>query len=187
MGRLILICAYSRNGQKFTKARVQVVNEDNIAVSTPRKNRTTGMAQVVEKVQDRTTVYRTYEKAIQIEAQRNPSSTDLVVKQQIAVGLVGAGTTQGAGTAITKYFNETLTIGAGATEAFVLPAATVGKVLYVINNDAAGDAAKIFPAVGEFINAQAVNTVLSLAAGDRVCFVCPTTAGKWITADDFTK
>jgi hypothetical protein len=193
MGRLILACAYSQNGQKFRKPRVVVLQEDAIKITTPRKLRNSasvvpqGAAKVEEILNGIINRYITYDKAFELEAQRNLSSSDIIVKQVIALGLTGAGTTQGAGTALTKYFNETTTIGAAATEAFVLPAATIGKVCWVVNNDAAGDAAKIFPASGEFIGDQAVNTVYSLPSGSRICLVCTTTAGKWVIADDFTK
>jgi hypothetical protein len=181
MGRIIALTAKSRNGQNFASPRVVYVQEDAISV-TPGTDALKGTL-VVEKLEDRTTTYRVYETAMAIEAQRNPSSTDILVKQQIALALAGAGTTQGAGTALTKYFNEPTTIGAAATEAFTLPAATVGKVIVIVNNDAAGDAAKVFPAVGEYHYGQAINTVLSIAAGDRIHLVC-LEVGVWRIAVD---
>jgi len=184
MGRLIALTAKSRNGQNFAKPRVVYVQEDAISITPGSK---TGKGtKVVEKLDGRETTYIVYELAMQIEAQRNPSSSDVLVKQHLALGLTGAGTTQAAGTALTKYFNETTTIGAAATEAFRFPAATVGKVMVVVNNDAAGDAAKVFPADDEFINNQAVDTVYSISGGNRVHFVC-LEAGKWTVADDFGK
>lgn len=184
MGRLIALTAKSMNGETFTKPRVVYLQEDAIVVAPPGRTSLKG-TRVIEKLDGKERVFVVYEKALQIEAARNLSSSDILVKQQIALGLAGLGTTQGAGLALTKYFNETTTIGAAATEAFVLPAATVGKVIVVANNDAANDAAKLFPAVGEFIDAQAVNTVLSIAGATTKHLVCTTTAGKWVVAEDF--
>lgn len=183
MGRLVVLTAKKINGQVLATPRVVYVQEEGMIV-TPADFRTDRGAKVTERIGNQKNVYEVYEKAIHIEAARNPATTDLYVKTHIAAALAGAGTTQGAGTAITKYLSEALTIGAGATEAFTLDAATVGKVRVILANDAANDAAKIFPASGEFINAQAVNTVLSVASPGRVHFVCVSTAGKWITADD---
>ncbi|MGC3945341.1 MAG: hypothetical protein QM762_12645 [Chryseolinea sp.] len=182
MGRVIALTAKVIDGQTLSTPRVVYLQEDAIQISMPTK--ASRLTKVVETLGNRTKTYFVYEKSMQIEAQRNPASTDVLVKQQIALAITAAGTAQGNGVALTKYFNEITTIGAAATEAVVLPAATVGKVVVVLNNDASGDAAKVFPAVGEFINAQLVNTVLSIAAGDRVHFVCVDTAGKWITATD---
>lgn len=185
MGRIIALTAKNRNGVNFTKPRVVYLNEDLIMVTPGGES--TDPTKVVEENQYGTkNTFLLYEKAMQIEVARNPATTDLYLKKLIASALAGAGTTQGAGTVLSAlvYLNEALTIGAGATEAFVLPAATVGKVVVVLSNDAAGDAAKVFPASGEFINAQAVNTVLSIASGSRKHFVCLTT-GVWTTADDY--
>lgn len=185
MGRLIAITAKKVNGNELTKPRVVYVNEDLIKVST--KTGTQGGSKVVEESPLGTKdTYEVYESAIQIEIARNPASTDLYLKKLVYSALAGTGTTQGAGTVLNPlgYLHEALTIGAGATEAFVLPAATVGKVVVVLSNDAAGDAAKVFPASGEFINDQAVNTVYSMAAGTRAHFVCKV-AGKWVVADDY--
>lgn len=182
MGRLIALTAKRINEQTLVTPRVVYVNDESIAVDHATK--AGRLTKVTELRGNRKTIYLVYESGMKIEAARNPLSTDVLVKQQIALALAGAGTTQGTGTVLTKYFNEATTIGAGATEAFVLPAATVGKVVVFVNNDVVTDAAKVFPAVGEFIDAQAVNTVLSIAGGDRVHFACVTTAGKWITAID---
>lgn len=185
MGRLVALTAKKVNGNTLTRPRVVYVNEELIKIAT--KANTQGGSKVVETGPDGSRdTYEVYESAIQIEIARNPASTDLYLKKLVASALAGAGTTQGAGTVLSPlvYLNEALTIGAGATEAFVLPAATVGKVVVVLSNDATGDAAKIFPASGEFINDQAVNTVFSMPAGTRAHFVC-TVAGKWRIADDY--
>ena len=182
MGRIIALTGKSRNGDNFTRPRIVYVNDDAIQITGASK---TGKgSRVTEKIQNESNVSVVYEKAIQIEAARNPSSTDPYIKNHIALALAGAGTTQGAGTPLTKYLNEALTIGAAATEAFVLPAATVGRLVVVINNDAAGDAAKVFPASGHTIDGAAVNVVYSIPANTRKHFVCKV-AGAWVTAEDF--
>lgn len=186
MGRLLALTAYSQNGQKFAKPRVVYVNEEFIKV-TPA-----GVTGKLTRVLEENTntgnkdTYKVYERALHIEIARNPTATDLYLKKFVQAAIAGVGTTQGAGAVISPltYLAEALTIGAGATEAFVLPAAVVGRVVVVLSNDAAGDAAKIFPASGEYINDQAVNTVYSMAAGTRAHFVCLAT-GKWTVADDF--
>ena len=182
MGRIIALTGKSRNGDNFTRPRIVYVNDDAIQITGASK---TGKgSRVTEKIQNESNVSVVYEKAIQIEAARNPSSTDPYIKNHIALALAGAGTTQGAGTALTKYLNEALTIGAGATEAFVLPAATVGRLVVVINNDAAGDAAKVFPASGHKIDSLAINAAYSIPPNTRAHFVC-LVAGAWVTAEDF--
>jgi hypothetical protein len=183
MGRIIALTGKSKNGEgNFTKPRVVYVNDD--AISIQGASKTGKGTKITEKIQNESNTYGVYEKAVQIEAARNPSTTDPYVKNHVNMALAGAGTTQGAGTALSKYLNEALTIGAAATEAFVLPVATVGMVRVVINNDVAGDAAKVFPAVGGKIDDQAINTVYSIPANTRKHFVC-LVAPNWVTAEDF--
>jgi hypothetical protein len=184
MGRIIALTAKSKNGQAYSKPRVVYLQEN--AIKTLPSGKTTRGTWVEETLEGRTDRYELYEKAMHIEASRNPSSSDILVKQHCSLAMTGAGTTQGAGTAISKYLSEPTTIGAGATEAFKLDAATVGKVRVIINNDASGDDAKIFPATGETINGAAANAVYSLTAGNRVHLVC-LVAGAWVVADDFGK
>jgi hypothetical protein len=187
MGRLLALTARTINGQTPTKPRVIYVNEDHIKTKTRSKSSLGPGTRVIEKVENESNDYIVYEKGMHIEAVRDPATTDVAKKQHIELAQAGVGSIQAGAKALTKYYNEALTLGAGATDAFVLPAATKGKVLIVINNDASGDPAEIFPAVGEFINSQAVNTSLNVASGDRIHFVCPETAGKWVTAEDFGK
>ncbi|MEJ7644295.1 MAG: hypothetical protein WKF87_06850 [Chryseolinea sp.] len=177
MGRLVAITAKSQNGDNFVAPRVAYVSEDALGIKG--STRTGKGSQVIDK----THRFIVYERAVEIEAARNPSTTDIYVKSHIAVALAGAGTTQAGATPLTKYLNELLTIGAGASDAFVLPAATVGKVIVVINNDVAGDAAKIFPAVGQFHKGQAVNTSYSVPGFTRKHFVCME-LGVWTAAVD---
>lgn len=184
MGRKVALTASSIDGSDFANPRVIYVEENDILIFPPSSSGK--KTRIVERNSARETVYRVYEKALQIEIARNPTSTDLYLKKYIQTALAGVGTTQAGATAIlaATYLAEALTIGAAATEAFVLPAAVVGMLIVVINNDVAADAAKIFPAVGQFHKGQAVNTVFSLPAGQRVHFVCLAT-GIWTRADDY--
>lgn len=86
--------------------------------------------------------------------------------------------TQVAATAMTTTINR-VTVVATAGDAVKLPAATAGKVVIVKNADAA-DAAGVFPASGDAINALSANAVYSLAALKGVLFFCAV-AGTWDT------
>lgn len=87
-----------------------------------------------------------------------------------------AGGGQGSATLLAKQINR-VTVVATAGDSVKLPAATAGKVMTVINADAA-DAMDCFPATGEVINALAANTALSIAANTTVIFFCAV-AGVW--------
>jgi hypothetical protein len=73
-----------------------------------------------------------------------------------------------------------ITTVAVAADSVVLPVSKRGMIV-VITNDAAANAANVFPATGDAINALAVNAAFSLtvAAGPTIfyCF----TAGTWRT------
>ena len=183
MGRLLTLTAKTCDGQDYTIPRTIYAQEDAIVIDTARGTGTNKTTKVTEKLANRTRAYQVYEKAMQIEAQRNPASTDILVKQQIKTGLSAAGATQGAALALTAYMSEVTTATAGSADGVVLPAATLGKTMVVINN-AATAPVKVYPAVGEFIGSALVNVSVSIAAGSRASFVCTTTAGKWIQAID---
>lgn len=185
MGRIIALTAYSRDGQKFARPRVVYVQEATMEVVPASKEGK--LTRVIEKdaAGYASSTYLVYESAMQVEAARNPSSTDIYIKQQVQLALAGAGTTQGAGTALARYLSEVTTIGDGATEAATLDAATVGKVRVVINNDTVvADDLRLFPAVGHNFEGSAVNVVKSVPIGTRIHLVC-LVAGTWVVADDF--
>lgn len=185
MGRIIALTAKSLNGQDYrVRPRVVYVQEDNIQITPPSKN--SKVTRVTEKIENETNVYQVYEKGMQIEAMRNPSSTDLLVKQQIALGLAGVGITQASARPLPAYFNETLENSPNVDEAFKMASAILNKVVVVVNNDPNNNAAKIFPQVGESFSGQLTNAAFSLAGRDRIHFVC-LVAGKWTLADDFGK
>lgn len=124
---------------------------------------------------------KVYETPSQIEVAKNPASTNIQAQDK-TLGVTPAGTVQG-GTAVTKYFTEVTTIGAGATDAVTLDAATVNKVRVLLDNDVSGDPLKIFPAVGEKIINKAgvdlgVNAALTIAAGQRTHLACDV-VGVW--------
>lgn len=114
----------------------------------------------------------------QIEVARDPLSAN-VFAQDKELGMTAAGTTQGAGTSITKYLSEFTTIGAGATEAGTLDAAVAGKTRVILNNDAAADDLEIFPAVGEFIGSLAVNVKLTIPGNSKAHLYCRVD-GTWL-------
>jgi len=97
-----------------------------------------------------------------------------VVVQNAITAHAGGG--QGAAFALTKAVSR-VTIVATATDSVVLPAAVAGKSMTVINA-AAANAMDVYPAVGEAINALAVDTKLSIAANKTVMFICAVN-GTW--------
>lgn len=81
-----------------------------------------------------------------------------------------AGGAQATAPLLNATINRITTV-ATAADSVILPPARAGEVRVVINA-AAANAAAVFPAVGEFINAAAVNTALSVAATKVVTFYC---------------
>lgn len=75
-----------------------------------------------------------------------------------------AGTTQGAGTAVTTHFTRVVAVTAASAEAVTLPGVRAGdhRVIY---NDHATDTVKLFPASGDSINGGSTNASVDLAAG----------------------
>lgn len=83
---------------------------------------------------------------------------------------------QASATALPSAINRVTTVGTGA-DSVKLPAARAGMRIVVINA-AAANAMNVFPQTGEFINALAVNTALSVVANRTVMFVCAVN-GTW--------
>jgi len=86
-----------------------------------------------------------------------------------------AGGGQAAASQITAM-NARITTVATAADSVVLPPSKAGLIIYVTN--AAANSMNVFPAIGDTINALAVNTALAVAAGKTCAFVCYT-AGQW--------
>lgn len=193
MGRLITLAGFSKNGQAWAKPRVVYINEDHI-VDVITGSKSTSLTKVIVEKEGKRETYLVFEKAIEIEAQRNPSTTDLIIKQQVAAGITPAGSVQG-GTTLSKYFNEATTLGSGATDAVTLPVGTKNRAICIVNNDASGDALEVFPNTGEKINNGAANAKLvgDIASGARKHLVYnggtdpayPTYGTSWIVCDDF--
>lgn len=97
-------------------------------------------------------------------------------------GLSATGTTQGAGYPIAETINRFTTVAAGVNDSSTLPLqATYPQDYCVIRNDGAGTL-QVFPGSGEFINASAVNTAVTIAAGSgKIFFKCTASNNKWIT------
>ena len=88
-----------------------------------------------------------------------------------------AGGGQTLATAITASTNR-FTVVASVADSALLPTATVGASLTVIN--AASNSLNVFPAVGEQINAAGINGAYAVAAAKVVEFFCANT-GQWHT------
>lgn len=99
-------------------------------------------------------------------------TTPVITRSATSAIAASATQTQAAGTALTTNWNSVTTV-ATAGDAVTLPEATVGKEV-VVTNIHATNAIGIFPAVGDFIANQAVDTVYSLAANKTVTFRCIT-------------
>lgn len=89
-----------------------------------------------------------------------------------------AGGAQVGATALTAGINRVTTV-ASAADSVILPLATPGLEVVVINA-AAANAMNVFPAVGDLINALSANTAISVVANKTMRFHCAV-AGKWNT------
>lgn len=95
--------------------------------------------------------------------------------------LTANGTTQGTATLCSDEYNEFGTVAASG--ACILPSEnqvglTPGDEVWVINEGA--NALAVFPPVGGYINAGAVNVSVSVAVGAYAIFVRTLTASKWV-------
>lgn len=96
--------------------------------------------------------------------------------------LTASGTTQGTATLAANEYNEFGTVGASAAAVLPTQAQCGGLVpgdeVWVVNNGA--NPLAVFPQVGGFINALAVNTSLAVAVNSYTIFVW-TASGKWLS------
>lgn len=94
--------------------------------------------------------------------------------QTITVEAVAAaGGDQAAATAIADACPKLAhCTGADGAKGVKLPAAAAGKIVYIKNADAANAILKVYPAVGDAINAIAADGALSMAAKTAAVFVC---------------
>lgn len=96
--------------------------------------------------------------------------------------LTANNTTQGTATLVANEYNEFSTVGASGAAVLPTQAQVGGLVpgdeIWVINNGA--NPLVVFPQVGGFINALAVNASVSVAVNTYTIFVW-TAAGKWLT------
>ena len=111
----------------------------------------------------------------------NIISTSHVV-HSVATGISAAGSTQGTATALITDFNVVSTVISGAN-GVALPTALAGYRITVFNTSA--NALNVYPLGNGIINSAAANVAFSLPAGDRLDFLCTTTAtapgGQWYT------
>ncbi|MFM6929055.1 MAG: hypothetical protein ACKOX6_11365, partial [Bdellovibrio sp.] len=89
-----------------------------------------------------------------------------------------AGGGQASAFQLSKDINRVTTV-ATAADSVKLPVAVSGAEIVVINRGAA--AMNVYPAVGEFIDALAVNVPYSIASGSNARFMCGVT-GTWDVA-----
>lgn len=86
------------------------------------------------------------------------------------------GGTQAAGVQLVSRYNRVSVCATGG-DSVVLPPYLVDLSIYVSNDGAA--ALNVFPYTGQAVNAAAVNTAFSVAAGKTAVFVGSGTGGKW--------
>lgn len=178
MGRLIALTATKIGAEVLSTPRVVYVN-DSFIIVTPGQN---GFTKVVESDNGRTKTFLVLESALEIEAARNPSSTDIYLRGKINTELTATGANQGAALALTKYLNEVDDGTATSADGVKLVAAVKGVVQVVINN--ATFALDVWPNTGDSIGSGAANAGTTLAAGKRAHYVCLAN-GKWTLAEDF--
>lgn len=86
------------------------------------------------------------------------------------VGFVSAtGTTQGAATALASAINVINAGATGTADGVILPAASAGLTISVLNVTAA--TIKVYPGTGGNIEANAANASISIAPGTRLTFI----------------
>lgn len=93
------------------------------------------------------------------------------------VALAGAGTTQGAATAIVSHLS--IVTATGGNTGVVLPAgASIGSAFYVVS--AGGTAAKVYCPVGQTLNGT-TNGGCTFSAAGMLIFVRTSTTAWWVT------
>ena len=111
------------------------------------------------------------------------SHLDFAIHGYHTLRSVGAGITAYSGgnqpnaTVLTKDINEVATVAVNG-DSVKLEAAEVGMEIKVINNQASHNL-DLFPAVGGYINALAINTAISMNGNATALCTCVAT-GKWI-------
>jgi plastocyanin len=96
--------------------------------------------------------------------------------RSVGTGITAAGTTQGAGTVLSKEINIVSTVASGAN-AVVLPTAVAGMVVNVTNTTA--NAMLVFPASGAQINSLGTNLSFSQST-TTIQFIAPSST-QWYT------
>lgn len=87
----------------------------------------------------------------------------------LAATVSAAGTTQGAGTALTKTINMITSATASSAEAVVLPTAAAGVNITIINTTAV--TIKVFPATSDAIDGGTANANVNLAPNSSVTLI----------------
>jgi len=123
---------------------------------------------------DIATQYRVLESPEEIAALSELDDTtnlSISATQSFDVGITALGAAQGAGYAITKYYNEFDTVDvSGDAYGADLPAAPAADDHYVISNNDSADNLSVYPQTDGVINALAADAPLVIATGETYYF-----------------
>ena len=106
------------------------------------------------------------------------NSTGGFVAYGVSPAVVAAGTVQGTATLLTRPINVVSTVSAGVTDGVLLPVATPGMRVIVMNTSAA--TLKVYPSSGGQVNSLGTNVAFSLLTATRLEYIATTTT-QWYT------
>jgi len=99
-----------------------------------------------------------------------------------ADNITATGILQATAYQLTSSINHITTTVAGVNDGVILPSIlTFPKDTIVVRNAFGPGALQIYPAVGEYINATAVNTPYALGVSGVTFYKCTQTASRWIS------
>ncbi len=98
------------------------------------------------------------------------------LRMSVNNSVTAAGATQATATALSKTINVITSVASGT--GVQLPSAVAGQIIYIINDTNSG--ITVFPASGQYIDAQAQNAGFAVGAYGRMQFVA-TSASKYYT------
>lgn len=161
---MIQLTVLSKDNQSalYAAPRLRVFNPRRISIVGGHGNNT-----VIQVRDDRGAhVYVVGEEPAQVMSLIN-GATD--VKFGTTQQLSANGTTQASGTLITSFMARVTTASVG-NDSVTLKKATILDITYTVVN-ATAVPIKVWPAVGDAINQQAVNTSLTIQPGDNAIFI----------------
>jgi hypothetical protein len=83
--------------------------------------------------------------------------------------------TQAGGTLLTYGINSVL--NANGSDAVTMPKAASGTILILVNHT--GQTIQLFPAVGDTINAAAINAAVTVATATTSIYICSAGSAQW--------